>query len=230
MKIPVFYYPCVADWFCGNLTTIAITLGIILVLIWLVRNVSKEFIYKVAKASLTKVNDNPLYFWTSFWTLFGLFFGLIILGLLTRVRDINFGIITIWAAAYFLLGALVGCIFGVPKAVSEHPAATNTNKGNNIGNIDAEEKRAIKAKKSSTNLTDVSDWLSKVVLGAGLVQLYKIPGFVLHVAAVMSPGIILEQGENSKILCAGIVVYYTSFGLIAGYFIMRAIFIKFMET
>ncbi|WP_158800321.1 hypothetical protein [Pedobacter sp. L105] len=181
---------------------------------------------------------NGLYIWTSIWVLFVILFGLIVVYECANKIDTNYAIVVIWAIAYFFFGALLGCIFGVPKGVAKPKiVAPVVGKERSIGGIENSEDQnvlntpaaKISYNKGNTNLTDISDWLTKIVIGAGLVELNNIPGFMMRVAARMSQGIHLQGIANSQILCAGIIVYYMSFGLIAGYFVMRSILLDLLD-
>jgi hypothetical protein len=186
------------------------------------------------------VEENSLFIWTSVWILFGLFLGLVGVGIFTDANLYHFGIVVLWAFAYFLVGALIGCIFGVPKSVSNPlnaagnslltaAAAASLSTTTTVpAPVPAQEGTTTPPPvyKGNTNLTEVSDWLTKIVIGAGLVQLKEIPGFVMRVANRMELGVNISTSFHSSILCAGIIVYYVCFGLISGYFVMRTIFLK----
>jgi hypothetical protein len=63
------------------------------------------------------------------------------------------------AACAFALGALLGFLFGIPQYFAKGPEATPT------------PNQATKATyQPNTNLTQVSDWLTKIIIGVGLVQ------------------------------------------------------------
>jgi hypothetical protein len=196
------------------------------------------------------LKENNQYIYTTIWVLFGLFLGLLGVGLYSNLAQFHFGIIVLWGFAYFLVGALIGCIFGVPKSVSE-PAKTATNASPPpasqpgpaiLPNVSPSSESSAattsqpspaatppsSAQKATTNLTDISEWLTKIVIGAGLVQLKEIPAFIMKVANKMELGINIDPSFHSNILCAGIIVYYVCFGLISGYFVMRTVFLKLL--
>lgn len=185
------------------------------------------------------LNSRPIYGWTSLWVLFVVFFGLFMIYNFTGKLDVNYSIVVVWAIGYFFLGALFGCILGVPKGVSKpqikkSAAIPDTSIGTDqneslVSVLPTTAAAEISYNSNNTNLTDISDWLTKIVIGAGLVHLKEIPGFIMKVARRMSEGIHLSGVASTEILCAGIIVYYLSFGLIAGYFIMRSILLHFLE-
>src|SRR6202034_3244068 len=73
------------------------------------------------------------------------------------------GVGALTAIAAQMTGCLIGFLFGVPK--SGDPVKAQQQPG---------------AYRSNSNLSDVSDWLTKLLLGAGLVQLGRIGSPVAH--------------------------------------------------
>ncbi len=65
---------------------------------------------------------------------------------------------SVWATAAFACGALLGFLFGVPRV--QH------------GANDAPVEYRVSA---NTNLEQISDWLTKIIVGVGLVELRQIP-------------------------------------------------------
>jgi hypothetical protein len=89
------------------------------------------------------------------------------LALIVEILRAVGAVLSIGAAAG-LVGALLGFIFGIPRPISANespPAAAG-------GAVPAggARKQAIKAWELSTNLTQVSDWLTKIIVGVGLVE------------------------------------------------------------
>lgn len=78
------------------------------------------------------------------------------------------------AAAAFLTGGVVGLLFGIPRTVQSSAPST----------VD-------KQYEGNTNLEQVSDWLTKIIVGVGLVQI----GRVLPALA--------KLGENLKVPLGG---------------------------
>jgi len=64
----------------------------------------------------------------------------------------------------------------------------------------------------NTNLTQISDWLTKILIGASLVELKEIPKFVYHVARVMGTGINNSHylKEAASTTCAAIILYFVT--------------------
>src|SRR6202012_4347277 len=69
----------------------------------------------------------------------------------------------------------------------------------------------------NTNLDDVSDWLTKIVVGVGLVELRKIPGLLLRLAGLIAG----ELGANQGPFIVAVLVYFTTVGFMSGYLTTR---------
>jgi hypothetical protein len=120
-------------------------------------------------------------------------------------RYLAVGLLT--AIAALVAGCLFGFLFGLPKVatVSGQPAYS-----------------------PSTNLPDVSDWLTKLLLGAGLVQLTHlgppVADLIDHVAKGMSAD--AASADSAKVLAGAIVFGYTGIGLIAGYVVTAVWYLR----
>jgi hypothetical protein len=83
------------------------------------------------------------------------------------------------AAASGLVGALLGALFGVPRA---EQATSLTSSGANRRYV------------ANTNLEQVSDWVTKILIGVGLTQIAVIPSELGALADWLSSG--LEASGN----------------------------------
>jgi hypothetical protein len=199
-----------------------------------------EFIYKVLRHFRGLIETHRLQIWTCIWILFGIFLGILFIEVNSNPKRIDFAAVYIWVLAFFILGALIGCLFGVPKAVSTATKSVPIQTTTGVSpepQVDIEKSDDVKPAEIKqdntkppvgtvgvTNLTEISEWLTKIVIGAGLVELKSIPPFVMKIAGRMAHDIDISKSYHSNTLCAGILVYYTCFGLISGYFVMRTIF------
>lgn len=157
------------------------------------------------------------YFWTTVWVLGGLAFGLT---LVAYKNNVEVSSAFLWAMAYFILGGLAGFTFGVPKIISLNDQMSALQ----VGTL-ATQTSQRNAIQENTNLTQISDWLTKIIIGAGLVQLRDIPGFVMRVARRMALGMAENpiKIESINVFCAAIIIFFTTFGFASGYIIMRLI-------
>jgi hypothetical protein len=116
-------------------------------------------------------------------------------------KYLGVGLLTAFAA--FLVGGLGGFLFGIPKLVSSGELRQRTGLRYS----------------PSTNLAEVSDWLTKLLLGAGLVQLTHLGGpvgsLIDDVAGGLSP--VSPPTEAAKVMAGAILFGYAAIGLLDGY-------------
>ena len=127
----------------------------------------------------------------------------------------------LWAIAFSAVGICGGFLFGIPKTVQFDQATqsrgADARKGNGV-------RRADYRSVVNNNLVDISDWLTKIIVGLGLVNLGKIPALILKVARVLSDS--LEKcgtcGCTDYVaFSAGLVIGFLSLGFLFGYLFTR---------
>jgi hypothetical protein len=111
----------------------------------------------------------------------------------------------VFALASAAVGTLVGFIFGVPRTLAAEHQAASRNAGVSEGSDIS----------ANTNLEQVSDWLTKVLIGATLVQLSNIPSAAASLFSAMAPA--LGGQSNSAAFAGGIVIYFSILGFGAGW-------------
>lgn len=112
----------------------------------------------------------------------------------------TFGVLTIVGGAAFLSAALLGFLFGVPKTLQGTAPGRSP------------------LYKINTSFEEISDWLTKMIIGVGLVELKSIPSALMtlndYVAwAVPQPGAAPVVGAT--------VVFFGAAGLLVGYLSTR---------
>jgi hypothetical protein len=112
------------------------------------------------------------------------------------------------AAACCLAGSLLGFLFGIPRALSGDAAVS----------ADMQHNRLI----TNTNLEQVSDWLTKIIVGATLVQLGPLLRGFRELATFLS-GIFGAPSAQNKALAGAIILYNSVFGFFAMYIAARSI-------
>jgi hypothetical protein len=136
-------------------------------------------------------HDHPKVVWV-FYILLGL--GLAATVLWIDVRNALTGLI--WALACFVSGGALGFIFGIPKVLQQGPqkqpdesktVASNSNQAANY------------RQEVNTNLTEISDWLTKMIVGVGLVNLKEIPPLIKKLALVLASG--MAKSDPSRDFC-----------------------------
>lgn len=175
-----------------------------------------------------KKSNFQRYFWTTIWVSCGIVLGITAVCMYAYYETLNAYSLLLWSFAYIAMGGLAGFIFSIPKIISETAATTMVNPANLTS-------PTVKNKvQENTNLTEISDWLTKILIGASLVELKEVPKFILHTAKVMAEGIrklpLPDHAINSSaivdsatIACAAIILYFITWGFISGYLVMKLI-------
>jgi hypothetical protein len=120
-------------------------------------------------------------------------------------RSIGYGALV--AGAFFIAGALLGYLFGL------RPASAST------------DQPSISPAPPHTNLEEIADWLTKLILGAGLVELTSlrtpIGEFTRFMATGVNPPFVSggQQYEDpgSPAIALAIMSFFSASGLLYGY-------------
>jgi hypothetical protein len=120
-------------------------------------------------------------------------------------RAIGYGAMV--AGAFFIAGALLGYLFGLRPAGASQSQSSNP------------------PPPPPTNLEEIADWLTKLILGAGLVELTRLRGPIGQFAAFMALGVnppFTLQGERyedpgSPAIALAIMSFFSASGLLYGY-------------
>lgn len=117
------------------------------------------------------------------------------------------------AAGTVMIGGFLGVLFSIPRigagrgssdaAATDDGASANGNGG----------------WKSNTNLEEISDWLTKILLGVGLTQIAVLPSYLWSKSQLI--GGLIAPVTWIPVSVLGTVVYFTILGFLAGYFLMR---------
>jgi tetratricopeptide (TPR) repeat protein len=97
------------------------------------------------------------------------------------------------ASASYISGFFFGFLFGIPRR--------NTDKESNYN--------------LSTNLGDISDWLTKIIIGLGLIEIKKIPDFLMSIGNYIQTSVGAEDSVKIFSVCS--IVYFSIFGLYYGH-------------
>ena len=116
---------------------------------------------------------------------------------------------TIVAGAFALLSFGGGFLFGIPKSLQADAASVATPtpgvpmRGRLVTN---------------TNLEQISDWLTKILVGVGLTQLVNVGPALWTLASQFKR---FFGGNVSEVFIVGMVLYFTAAGFLSGYFWTR---------
>jgi hypothetical protein len=131
---------------------------------------------------------------------------------------ITFGTCLLIAGACFVSGAFTGFLFGIPRIINSSYYRNDKNKSDNVI-------------VHNDNLVQISDWLTKIIVGIALTEIYKIPTFLNRIGEKISPTINPAHiNEKSSIIIAiAIVLYFLILGFLAVYFWTRIYFGKILK-
>jgi hypothetical protein len=100
----------------------------------------------------------------------------------------------------FISSFFTGTLFGMPKR--------NNNKESDYS--------------LNNSLVEISDWLTKIIVGLGLVNLKEIPGYLVSLGEYVRASSKYD-GQLLNIYSIGIVIYFSFLGLYIGYNYMRLV-------
>jgi len=133
-------------------------------------------------------------------------FGLIMIAYATGQR---WPVAFLWAAGCAMVGQTVGFLFGIPRAKTRQ------------ANIPSESlaPRSIQLSYAvNTNLEQISDWLTKILVGLGLTQIEKMPRILGAAATYIAGGI---GGPTMEVFALAMIVFCTTTGFLGGYLLTR---------
>jgi hypothetical protein len=91
------------------------------------------------------------------------------------------------AVAAFSVGALLGFLFGIPRSVAKKPDENTPASGDKAAPETAA--LAVQQFAPNTNLEEISDWLTKILVGVGLIQIHQISGAIEDLASGLAPSL-----------------------------------------
>ncbi|MEP0266706.1 hypothetical protein [Dokdonia sp.] len=107
--------------------------------------------------------------------------------------------------ASFLCGGLGGLLFGIPKKneIDEGIPKDEIEQTRNVSYI------------ANTNLEEISDWFTKMIIGIGLVEVEKLYKWLITISENISDSINL-LGDSSAYVVS-LIMYFLIIGFIEGY-------------
>lgn len=145
----------------------------------------------------------------------------------------------IWAFGCCVSGMLLGFLFAIPRTlpsgaiVAPAPAQNNAPRTDTPpARIDYDTKPVPGHNEINSNLVEVSDWLTKIIVGVGLVELKDLPRNAESVAFFIAPslGIAIDSAVS---IAGGIILFFSILGFLIGYLLTRiylAVIIKWADN
>jgi hypothetical protein len=122
------------------------------------------------------------------------------------------------SAASFAVGALLGFLFGIPRSAGPAPKAEGAGAEAEV-KTPAEQANAAAAQRfiANTNLEQISDWLTKILVGVGLIQIHEVSGAVEDLANGLAPGL----GAQGFSVAVTLLIAFSVTGFVSAYLYTR---------
>jgi len=117
--------------------------------------------------------------------------------------------------ACFTTGGLMGFLFAIPKLLQNTSLLPESAASNKVIFL------------HNDNLVQISDWLTKIIVGVGLTQLHDIPPALFSIGGQLSPS--FGYGEVGRNIAVGCVLYFIVVGFLSVYIWTRLYFIKLLR-
>ncbi|GAB5523851.1 MAG: hypothetical protein Roseis2KO_17230 [Roseivirga sp.] len=109
-----------------------------------------------------------------------------------------------------LVGGIIGFLFGVPRTTArmndyEGRAKPVNHKGKETDDL----------YRPNNSLEQITDWLTKIIVGAGLIEIRQISRLIGEIGDDLGPT--FASGPAGKAIVVGIIVHYVLMGFIEGY-------------
>lgn len=114
------------------------------------------------------------------------------------------------------VGSLLGFVFAIPRSISGRD-----------GSADGVGETRYSRLAVNTNMEQISDWLTKLLVGVGLVELKELPQGLGAAARYVAPAF----GDDSRLVpfAAALLAYFTVEGFLGGYLATRIFFQRVFE-
>jgi hypothetical protein len=135
----------------------------------------------------------------------------------------------VFAAASTVSGWLLGLLFGIPRSLARpQPVNTGSPGSSSPPKGQSPDGSAPGGSRVNTNLEDISDWLTKMLVGVGLTQLYTVPTFLWKAAQKMNVSGLGWQ-DHGQFLALALFCYFAPGGFWLGYVGTRTILTKLFD-
>ncbi len=117
------------------------------------------------------------------------------------------------AGASAMVGGLLGFLFGIPRSLQAADASAGQS-SRTAQNASTSADQAV-TYRANTNLEQISDWLTKILVGVGLTQLTVLPDKLQALALFLSPG--FGSVPRPDVMAIAVVLYFAISGFLFGY-------------
>jgi hypothetical protein len=117
------------------------------------------------------------------------------------------------AGAALLVGGALGFLFGIPRSLQQE-GPLERDEGN-ADSVRLTSQTATVGYRVNTNLEQISDWLTKILVGVGLTQINSIPGKLQEVIRYVAKG--MGASASDEIFALSVLLYFVVVGFLFGY-------------
>jgi hypothetical protein len=115
--------------------------------------------------------------------------------------------------AALVLGGLLGFLFGIPRYLQgSQQASSETSTGGGYPN-------RVVPYRDNTNLEEISDWLTKILIGVGLIEISQAGGSAGRLVTYIGDG--MGGAPSSRIVAGATLIYFSALGFLGGYLLTR---------
>lgn len=125
----------------------------------------------------------------------------------------------LWALACLAAGDMLGFLFGIPRVLQQDEAKPPASQPADAKAAASANQETSYRQQVNTNLEQISDWLTKIIVGIGLIELRRLPDAVNRLSLFVSKS--LGASPEGQGLAAAIIIYFTVLGFLSGYLLTR---------
>ncbi|MBB5368424.1 MULTISPECIES: response regulator [unclassified Janthinobacterium] len=139
----------------------------------------------------------------------------------------------LWSLGFCVSGMLLGFLFGIPRTlpsgtVNVAPPEAHANDGAPAASTSIASGNTSNTlflgtptpMEINSNLVEVSDWLTKIIVGVGLIELKSLPATARGVAAFIAPSLGVDAPTGMAVV-GGIMLFFSVHGFLIGYLLTR---------
>ena len=133
----------------------------------------------------------------------------------------SLGSVLLWCVSCLAVGATVGFLFGIPRAGLHRADPAPAKEAGSTTVKSASGERDIEVGRPNTNLEEVSDWLTKIIVGLALVNLDTIETRVMAISRNAAAAIHLKSTDAAVSTASALIVGFAVIGFLSGYLYTR---------
>lgn len=128
-----------------------------------------------------------------------------------QANIVRFGAMLLWIMACIVVGAATGFLFGFPRS----------GKAKNDNDKAASESETNGTARPNTNLEEISDWLTKIIVGLSLVNIREISITISTISKKIALSMSVPATEANHAIGFAIITGFLTVGFFYGYFYTR---------